>query len=163
MRGRNLLGIIAVGALAVGLTSCTLGGPPDRDTVTRPPVSASASASGDAAGSGVATSGPTAGPEVTAARSKFDAANTGLAAGNANADDHAIVDALVTAGFDKGAMQITPDTTSIGRKADSIEVSVLVGSTCLLGQFRGSTYVGDTAPVLGTGRCLIGNTRAIDW
>lgn len=163
MRGRNLLGVIAVGALAVGLTSCSLGASPDRDTVTSPPASAPASGSASSEASGTATAGPTSGPEVTAARSKFDGANTELAAANADADDRAIVDALVTAGFDKGAMQITPDTTSIGRKADSIEVSVLVGSTCLLGQFRGSTYVGDTAPVLETGRCLIGNTRAIDW
>ncbi|WP_156364451.1 DUF6993 domain-containing protein [Curtobacterium sp. Leaf261] len=162
MRRRHLLGIVLAGSLALGLTSCTLGASPDRDTVTGSPASensASASASSSATPSATAT----AGPEVTAAKSKFDGANTALAARNGSANDHDIVDSLVTAGFDKGAMQITPDTTSIGRGADSIEVSVLVGSTCLLGQFRGSTYVGDTAPVLGTGHCLIGNTRAIDW
>lgn len=157
MRTRRLLGIAAAGAVVVGLASCTAGGSPDRDTVTGAPTTATAS---DGAS---ASSTPTPGPEVTAAKSEFDDANTALAAGNADADDRAIVDSLAAAGFEKGSMQITPDTTSIGRKADSIQVSVLVGSTCLLGQFRGASYVGETAPVLSTGRCLIGNTRAIDW
>jgi hypothetical protein len=157
MRVRRLLGIAVVGVIAVGLTSCTAFGSPDRDTVTSSSTAPAASESESAAAT------PTPGPEIAAASSKFDDANSALAASNADADDRDIVDALVAAGFEKGSMQITPDTTSIGRKADSIQVSVLVGSTCLLGQFRGATYVSETAPVLSTGRCLIGNTRAIDW
>lgn len=160
MRASGPIALVGAVAAAILLASCTGGGTVERDTVSSPTSDVSGSA---AAPSSNSSADPTPGPEVAAAQTTFDDTNRSLAATNTNADDKAIVAALVGAGFDKGSMQITPDTTSIGRKADSIQVSVLVGSTCLLGQFRGATYVGATAPVLSTGRCLIGNTRAIDW
>lgn len=77
----------------------------------------------------------------------------------------AYVDALVAAGFDKAAMQVTPDATTIGNPAESIEFSVRWGEDCLVGQVGPS--IGDPVttvlPGLSTGACLIGQTRAIDW
>lgn len=77
----------------------------------------------------------------------------------------AYIDALVGAGFDKGAMQVTPDQTTIGNPAESIEFSVRWGADCLVGQVGPS--IGDPVtavlPGLSTGGCLIGETRAIDW
>lgn len=77
----------------------------------------------------------------------------------------AYIDALVAAGFDKTAMQVTPDTTTIGNPAESIEFSVRWGEDCLVGQVGPS--IGDPVtsvlPGLSTGSCLIGETRAIDW
>lgn len=162
MRLRIPFVLVGAIAAALALASCTGAGNGEQDTVSAPATEPASTATGSAT-AGASSAAPSSSPETAAARKTFDDTNRGVASGNANADDKVIVAALVGAGFDVHAMQITPDTTSIGRRADSIQVSVLVGSTCLLGQFRGTTYVGDSAPVLSTGRCLIGSTRAIDW
>lgn len=151
MRGALVVAPLVVAAAALGLVACTSGGS------TPSPSAASSSAAPSASAT------PTLDPAVQKALTTFDDTNRRLAAANGNADDRAIVDALVGAGFDKKAMQITPDTTTIGRRVDSIEVSVLVDKTCLVGQFRGTAYVSSNSPVLSTGRCLLGTTRAIDW
>ncbi|WP_022877395.1 hypothetical protein [Microbacterium sp. B19] len=77
----------------------------------------------------------------------------------------AYIDALVGAGFDKAAMQVTPDQTTIGNPAESIEFSVRWGADCLVGQVGPSIGepVTTVLPGLSTGGCLIGETRAIDW
>lgn len=87
-----------------------------------------------------------------------------LLAKNDNPDGRTVVDTLTTAGFSKASMELTPDTTSIGRTVDSIEFSVLwKKKVCLLGQVGTAGFSGGTAPVLSTGKCLVGTTRAIDW
>lgn len=77
----------------------------------------------------------------------------------------AYIDALTAAGFDKGAMQVTPDESTIGNAAESIEFSVRIGDDCLVGQVGPS--IGDPVtavlPGLSSGGCLIGQTRSIDW
>jgi hypothetical protein len=76
----------------------------------------------------------------------------------------AFVDALTSAGFDKAAMQVTPDATAIGLEVDSVQFSVRIGDGCIIGQ-RGGGATGQSVvtPVLATGSCLVGTTRAIDW
>jgi hypothetical protein len=77
----------------------------------------------------------------------------------------AYVDALVAAGFDKAAMQVTNDTSTVGNPAESIQFSVEWGGECLVGQVGPAT--GDPVTVvvaaLPEGGCLIGQTRPIDW
>lgn len=77
----------------------------------------------------------------------------------------AYVDALVATGFDKAAMQVTEDFSTVGNPAESIQFSVRWGDECLIGQVGPAT--GDpvtvVAPVLAEGTCLIGQTRPIDW
>ena len=75
------------------------------------------------------------------------------------------VDALAGAGFDKGAMQVTPDESTIGNAAESIEFSVRLGADCLVGQVGPSigNPVTTVLPGLSSGGCLIGQTRPIDW
>ncbi|MDQ1084051.1 MULTISPECIES: hypothetical protein [Microbacterium] len=77
----------------------------------------------------------------------------------------AYVDALTAAGFDKSAMQVTPDQSTIGNAAESIEFSVRLGDDCLVGQVGPSigNPVTTVLPGLASGGCLIGQTRAIDW
>ena len=86
-------------------------------------------------------------------------------AGSGQVDGRAYVDALAGAGFDKGAMQVTPDESTIGNAAESIEFSVRLGADCLVGQVGPS--IGDPVttvlPGLSSGGCLIGQTRPIDW
>ncbi len=75
------------------------------------------------------------------------------------------IDALVSAGFPKDAMQVTQDETSVDDPADSIQFSVRVGDECLVGQV-GPSVSRPTAivmPGLPEGECLVGQTRRIDW
>jgi hypothetical protein len=78
----------------------------------------------------------------------------------------AYIDALIAAGFDREAMQVTQDTSTVGNPAESLQFSVRWGAKeCLVGQVGPSTGQVVTAvmPQLAEGRCLIGTTRAIDW
>lgn len=78
----------------------------------------------------------------------------------------AYIDALVDAGFDKAAMQVTEDRSTVGNPAESIQFSVRWGDdACLVGQVGPSTGEPETIVMaqLAEGRCLVGETRAIDW
>jgi hypothetical protein len=95
----------------------------------------------------------------------FDKVNQATIAANAGAQGRDFIDALVAAGFAKSDMQLTPDTTTIGLKANSIQFSVQLGDTCLIGQYGADAggYQSMTSATLATGGCLIGQTRPIDW
>ncbi|WP_426623836.1 DUF6993 domain-containing protein [Leifsonia sp. McL0607] len=95
----------------------------------------------------------------------FDKVNQATIAANAGAKGRDFIDALVAAGFSKSDMQVTADTTTIGLKANSIQFSVKLGDTCLIGQYGADAggYESTTSATLATGGCLIGQTRTIDW
>lgn len=77
----------------------------------------------------------------------------------------AYIDALTAAGFDRAAMQVTPDTSTVNRPAESIQFSVAWGGECLVGQIGPSTGepVTTVLPQADAGLCLLGATRPIDW
>ncbi|WP_245570356.1 DUF6993 domain-containing protein [Microbacterium luticocti] len=78
----------------------------------------------------------------------------------------AYVDALVKAGFDKKAMQVTADLSTVGNPAESLQFSVRwKDGQCLVGQVGPDTGTPVTAvlPGLAGGGCLLGRTRVIDW
>lgn len=110
---------------------------------------------------------PTFDPNASAddALALFDSVNRSTLETDADAGGRAFIDGLAAAGFDKAAMQVTADQTTIGHPADSIQFSVRWGDTCLIGQNGPAVggYHSTLAPVLGTGTCLIGSTRPIDW
>ncbi|GGI47226.1 hypothetical protein BCL57_001926 [Agromyces flavus] len=95
----------------------------------------------------------------------FDAINRAAIAADAGAGGRDFVDALIAAGFEKSAMQVTADATTIGDPADSIQFSVRFAGECLVGQYgpKSDGYHSAVRPALGTGDCLIGQTRPIDW
>jgi hypothetical protein len=74
-----------------------------------------------------------------------------------------IVNWFVAHGFNKKNMEITPDKTSIGLAAWNIDFSVRFGKTCILGQAGNVGFQSSVVPILATGKCLIGQTRTIDW
>lgn len=106
-------------------------------------------------------------PGGTAEQNKafFDATNAAVVTADSGAGGRAFIDALVTAGFDKAAMEVTSDTTSIGLDADSVQFAVKVGEDCLVGQYgpKSGGYHGIIAKPIATGRCLVGQTVTIDW
>lgn len=73
------------------------------------------------------------------------------------------VDALVQGGFPKEALEVTPDRTAIDGAADSVQFSVKLNGGCLIGQYGNVGYASTTGDVLATDRCLVGQTRPIDW
>jgi hypothetical protein len=75
----------------------------------------------------------------------------------------ALIDALVEAGFERDAMQVTPDRTAVDLEADNIEFSVRFDRSCIVGQVGDYGYRSRILPVLDTGECLVGSTRPIDW
>lgn len=151
------------GAAALALTGCTSSGP-------SPTPSAESSVSPDAVPS---TAAPTETPELAlrpdlpAAENLafFDSVNRAVVEADPSAGGRAFIDALASAGFDKAAMQVTADTTTIGDPADSIQFAVVLGTECLIGQYgpKSDGYRSAVRPVLGTGGCLVGDTRPIDW
>ncbi len=158
---RGWSAMLVIAALAIGLTACAA----DRDTTVPMPIPTS-SPSGTSGPGDEPDPDPTLQPSGTALanRAYFDFVNNRLLAVNSNPAGKAIIDNLVSAGFDKTAMQVTPDTTIVLRgPADSIEFSVRLYDDCLIGQFAGGAYHSIVGPILSDGGCLVGRTRPIDW
>lgn len=111
---------------------------------------------------------PTLDPDGTAADNLplFTAVTRRVQASDDRGHGRAYIDALVDAGFAKERMQVTSDLTTVGRAAESIQFSVAWGDEeCLIGQVGPSTGdpVTEVMPQLAEGRCLVGETRTIDW
>ena len=162
---RHFLALMVLGC-AVALAGCV---PTASDTVNRtstPSASSTPSVpSTPVTPKNTVAPAPSFLPDGSAEANKawFDAANTRLIGANSGANGRAIIDSLVAAGFDKAAMQVTPDKTSINGGVDSILFSVKIGDSCLLGQRGGGGYSSAVEPALKSGLCLVGKTRAIDW
>ena len=76
----------------------------------------------------------------------------------------AMVNALVSAGFRKGSIQVTEDLTKTDLPADSVIVAVRINRSCLIGQrTNDKEYFSSIESALKTGGCLVGTTRTIDW
>jgi hypothetical protein len=146
-----------VAVLVVVLAGCVQKPTP---IVTRTPVPTPSGSAGAAAI-------PTYNPTGTAQDNLeyFDKVGHALLDNNptANAQGETIVNWFVAHGFNKSNMEVTPDKTSIGLAAWNIEFSVKFGNSCLLGQAGNVGFQSSVLPVLATGKCLIGQTRTIDW
>jgi len=108
---------------------------------------------------------PTLDPELDAAGNLpyFDLVNTRTLAEKPTAKGQDFIDGLVAAGFDKADMQLTADRTSANLTANSIQFSVKINGSCLIGQNGKDSdgYHGMAAPLLETGKCLVGKTVPI--
>lgn len=158
-------GGLGVGALAVTLliAGCTAGPPP-----ASPSPTASKPAETATAPTPSLSPPPSVQPDGSAQDNLpiFRSVTEAVWATSDRGSGRAYIDALVTAGFDKSAMQVTNDTTTIGDPAESIQFSVAWNDgRCLVGQVGPATGAAVTAvlPALGDGSCLLGQTRPIDW
>lgn len=95
----------------------------------------------------------------------FDAVNTDTLKRQPDAGGRDFIDALVAAGFDKAAMQVTQDYSTVGNRAESMQFSVRWADSCLIGQNGPDVdgYHSATMDLLAGGVCLVGQTRALDW
>jgi Domain of unknown function (DUF6993) len=161
------LGITAVlafagAAILVGVTGCTAPAPVPTAT-----PSSSARPTPSALPAPVIPDVPALRPELSADQNLeyFDSVNVAVVAANGSAGGRDFIDALVAAGFDKSQMEVTADRTSVDLQADSVLFAIRFQGECLVGQYGPSSggYHGAVRPMLGTGRCLVGQTRPIDW
>ncbi len=157
---------MAAVVLAVALTACTPGSPEETPapTVTE---SDGPQPTADVSAAPTAEPEPTLVPEGTATDNQplFASVTAAVWASESRVQGRAYIDALTAAGFDKSAMQVTEDETTVGNPAESIQFSVRWGDECLIGQVGPATGDPVTAvvPVLAEGTCLVGATRLIDW
>jgi hypothetical protein len=159
LAGKRLLAgaVLATAAVALlaGCSSTTPAAPPTATASAEPTIS-----------NPEETTAPLAlNPGGTALQNKefFDSVMSPFIAAAPDSGGREIIDHLVSAGFDKSQMELTPDTTAVGLEADNIQFSVRMNDTCLVGQSGNVGYHSLAAPILSTGTCLVGNTRAIDW
>lgn len=158
--GRILTIILTAVAISFAATGCTAALPRAAQT---PAPSATSSALSPTPSAATA---PVLQPDGSAQDNLayFDFVNRRLLAAKPKAKGRDFIDALVAAGFAKKNMQVTPDTTTIGLVAQSIQFSVKLNGGCLIGQNGADTgYQSVVAPVLTTGTCLVGETRTIHW
>jgi hypothetical protein len=161
IRARSaLLAPALLGALL--LSACT------QSPATPAPTPTTVTGSADPGAAPAAPATPTVAPvdpEGTADDNlpAFEAtAGAGVAA-DPNAQGRSLVDALVGAGFPKDRMEVTADATPLGNSVDSILVAVHMADACLIGQRAQDGFTAHVEPALSSGRCLVGQTRAIDW
>jgi hypothetical protein len=151
-----LLGVAAV-TLAVVLSGC----------VGNEPSTSTSAATTTPTPTPTPTEVPVLFPGGTAEQNKplFDYINNQVIELNGGAPDGpSFVDGLRSNGFPGEAMELTPDITTVGVRADSIQFSVHMTDACLIGQWGAAVqYHSVVTPVLSTGKCLIGQTRTIDF
>ncbi len=157
---RTVAATAAVG-MSLLLTGCFAGSGPE------PAAPASATTTPPRLETATPAPAPTFKPDLAASENQeyFDSLVAGVLAAEPDAGGRAFIDALVVGGFDKAQMEVTFDRTAIDLEADSIQFSARLHGECLIGQFGpgSDSYHSIVAPVLGTGTCLIGATRQIDW
>jgi hypothetical protein len=161
MAGYRLPGLaLCVGAIVVLLSGCSI---PASDSSGTPTASAPPNSTSPTA---EATADPivldsTGDAEVNL--NYFILVSETLLGSAPDSGGREIIDALVAGGFDKTQMEVTPDTTAVGLDADNIQFSIRMNGDCLVGQSGNVGFHAVAAPLLATGNCLVGNTRAIDW
>jgi len=150
---RSLAWAVAIASVVL-LAGCTTPSPEPSRTVTASPSP-----------SQEATPTPTPTPEAildgTAAENQefFDTVNRELIASGTALNGAAFIDNLVSHGYDRAVMEVTPDTTAIGIAADNIVFSIRFADSCLLGQWGNIGYTSLVTDIPSTGRCLIGTPR----
>lgn len=70
--------------------------------------------------------------------------------------------AVVDAGFDDEAIEITSDTSLIRLPVDSITIALAIDGECLVGQWGKDWLVTHVTPLLDTGVCLVGDGDSLD-
>ena len=132
-------------------------------TPSAPSASATAAPSASATPAAPAEAALVPDGDATANLPFFDQVNRQLLATVATPNGQQIVENLVAAGFSKADMEITPDVTIGKEAAGSIQFSVRINGSCLVGQTGEAGYNALATPLLGTGKCLVGTTRTIDF
>ena len=157
-----LTAVLAAGALALVLTGCV-----PESTPTATATSSAPTVSETPTPTASDAPPPALVPNGTAAENKpyFDYLNNqAIAAAGGQPDGPAFINSLRAGGFVVEVMELTPDITTVGVKADSVQFSVRAPDACIIGQWGTvGGYTSIIAAPLSTGKCFIGQTRPIDF
>ncbi|GAA1417840.1 DUF6993 domain-containing protein [Agrococcus citreus] len=149
MRRSAASALLAAALFALLLAGCTAADP---------------DGTGDPDGMGV--SGASDAPAVTAAPSAAadQALDNFLAAiaGHSPNDPDALVAAVEAAGFPSDAIERTREVDSLGAPVTFLEIAVLDGDSCIVGQVGDGEPIAMRASPLGGGRCLVGEIVTVD-
>lgn len=126
--------------LLVGCTPADLAGTGIREASDAPTASAAASAEPD--------------PALEAFRAAI--------AGHAPTDPDALVAAVEAAGFPRGEIERTREVDSLGAPVTFLEIAVLDGDSCIVGQVGDGEPLAVRASPLGGDRCLVGEIVTVD-
>lgn len=152
MRALRTVAAVIGGAVMIALSACSGSAP------TAPTSDGSVpSAQAETPSESPAATGPEPG-SAEALLARFQAALTEADAASDAPDGDSVVEALVAAGFDRSTIERTSDVDSVGGAVTLLEVAVQTSDACLIGQVGDGTPTSMIAPVLGTGRCLVGAT-----
>lgn len=159
--GRVPIAIIAAAALLTLSGCATATSQPATATPEAPAGGASRTVDAGAAPHTSATANPT--PDAAAVElARFDAVNRATIAVHPGATGDDLITGLTSAGYPIEALEMTPDGTSIGLAAPSLQFAARTDTGCVIGQFLpDGSYGSSSAPRLSTGTCLIGATRAL--
>ena len=156
--------VLASAAIAIALVGTLTACAPEEP---KPTGTATASESSTPTPTPTPTVAPVMVPGGTAEQNKpfFDyIAGQAIEIAGGNPDGPAFINGLRANGFPVEGLEVTADITTVGVKADSIQFSFRASDACIVGQWGAVTkYVSMTAPVLSTGKCLVGETRTIDF
>lgn len=162
-RGRRSVALGALAAVAAATALLVAGCASPTATPTPTLVPAEPSAAPESPTDGAADGGIDLGGTAEANLAYFDKANKALIAAGGTLNGRAFIDNLIEVGYPKSDLEVTSDSTAIGGAADNISFAIRLNGTCLIGQYGNIGYASTTAKLLGTGHCLIGDTRPIDW
>ncbi len=100
-------------------------------------------------------------PRRRAADPELDAFLAAIA-GHAPTDPDALVAAVVAAGFPRDAIERTREVDSLGAPVTLLQIAVLDGDSCIVGQVGDGEPMAIRAAPLGGGRCLVGEIVTVD-
>ncbi|MGM1029904.1 MAG: DUF6993 domain-containing protein [Actinomycetota bacterium] len=82
--------------------------------------------------------------------------------GHTPADPAALVAAVEAAGFPRDAIERTREADSLGAPVTFLEIAVLDGDSCIVGQVGDGEPIAVRASPLGGDRCLVGEIVTVD-
>lgn len=147
---------LAAVATVLALSGCgtATAGPHEAEAAPAAQVPAADSTSPEAGPSAVAELS-----DAGAFASRVRQVLTSLAAQSRSPSSEALRGAFVAAGAEESAIEVSIDVTPTGLEVDAMTGAVAMGGTCVFGQVRGGTATVSELPVLGDGRCFIGDQR----
>jgi hypothetical protein len=83
-------------------------------------------------------------------------------AGHAPTAPDALVASVEAAGFPRSAIERTREVDSLGAPVTFLEIAVLTGDGCIIGQVGDGEPIAVRTTALGGGRCLVGDIVTVD-
>ena len=108
-----------------------------------------------------AASEPATSAQPVAADPELDAFLAAIA-GHTPTDPDALVASVAAAGFPREAIERTREVDSLGAPVTFLQIAVLAGDSCIVGQVGDGEPIAVRASPLGGDRCLVGEIVTVD-